>query len=445
LLLSPGFLMPTMVSKKSYENCLKTMYGFRRFGIKLGLSTIKKILVGLGNPQENFACIHVAGTNGKGSVASSLASILYHNGYKTGLYTSPHLIRFNERIQVNNRPISNEKVVRSYQAVKEAHFGKRDPTFFEFTTAMAFYEFAAQKVDWAIIETGMGGRLDATNIINPSLCIITNISVEHREYLGNTLTQIAAEKAGIIKKHIPLVTGIRQKKALAEIKAIAAKKKAPLFRLGSNFKVRRNQSQMFSYYGIRNVWHNLQTALSGNFQVDNAALVLAACELLGENKAAITLNNIKKGLSKNHWPGRLEIVSDDPFIILDGAHNLAAANNLAKYLSTNLAGKSTTLVVGILEDKPYKAMLKTLLKPVNRVIFTRAKIDRAVEPHVLNEAVKEFNPNATIIPDVGQAIGKAIETTPHHGAICIAGSLYVVGEAKEAFQLGLIGECRKSD
>jgi dihydrofolate synthase/folylpolyglutamate synthase len=420
------------------------MYGFRRFGIKLGLSTIKRILAGLGNPQDTFACIHVAGTNGKGSVASSLASILHRNGYKTGLYTSPHLVRFNERIQVNNRPVTNEKVVTSYSAVKDAHFGKRDPTFFEFTTAMALFEFAAQKVDWAVIETGMGGRLDATNIINPALSIITNISLEHRAYLGNTLAQIAREKAGIIKKHTPLVTGVRQKKAFAEIKRIAAGKEAPLFRLGTDFKVRRNQGQTFSYYGIRNVWHNLQTALPGSYQVDNAALVLAACELIGKNNATITRNNIQEGLSKNHWPGRLEIVSNNPFIILDGAHNLAAARNLAKFLSTNLAGKAITLVVGILDDKPYKAMLKSLLTPVHRVILTRAKIDRALEPERLYDVAQNLNADAVIIPDVEQAIKKAVETTPRHGAICIAGSLYVVGEAKEAFEKGLISGCHKS-
>jgi dihydrofolate synthase/folylpolyglutamate synthase len=432
-----------MVSKNTYENCLKTLYGFQRFGIKLGLSTIKRILAGLGDPQDTFACIHVAGTNGKGSVASSLASILYRSGYKTGLYTSPHLVRFNERIQVNNRPISNEKVVASYSAIKEAHFGKRNPTFFEFTTAMALFEFAAQKVDWAVIETGMGGRLDATNIVNPALSIITNISLEHREYLGNTLTQIAAEKAGIIKKRTPLVTGIRQKKAFAEVKRIAAEKKAPLFRLSTDFKVRRNQKQTFSYYGIRNVWHNLQTALPGSYQVDNAALVLAACELIGKNNAALTLNNIQEGLSKNLWPGRLEIVSDNPFIILDGAHNLAAARNLAKFMSTNLAGRVITLVVGILDDKPYKAMLKSLLTPVNRVILTRAKINRALDPRKLYEAAKNLKPDVAIIPDVARAIKNAVETTPRHGAICIAGSLYVVGEAKEAFEKDLISACRK--
>ena len=436
--------MSMKVTKSSYDKCLKTMYGFRRFGIKMGLSTIKKILTGLGNPQHKYLCVHVAGTNGKGSVASSLASILHRSGYKTGLYTSPHLVRFNERIQVNNRPISNKKVVVNYSAIKDAHSGVRDPTFFEFTTAMAFVEFAAQKVDWAIIETGMGGRLDATNIINPELSIITNISLEHREYLGNTLTQIAGEKAGIIKNRTPLVTGVRQKKAIAEIKRVAAANKAPIFRLGADFKVRRNQGQTFSYYGIKNVWHDLETALAGSFQVDNAALVLAACELIGRKKASMTPRNIREGLRTNHWPGRLEIVSNSPFIILDGAHNLAAANNLAKFLSTHLNQRAITLVVGILDDKPYKSMLKLLLPSSNRIIFTQAKINRALDPHILFESVKNLHSDAAIIPDVGRAVQTAVETTPCDGAICIAGSLYVVGEAKEAIGKGLISGCQQT-
>ncbi len=427
-----------MVSQNSYDSCLKHMYALQRFGIKLGLSTIRKILKGLGDPQNTFACIHVAGTNGKGSVASSLASILYRSGYKTGLYTSPHLVRFNERIQVNNRPITNKNVVASYNAVKRVHHGKRRPTFFEFTTAMALFEFGRQNVNWAIIETGMGGRLDATNIIRPALSIITNISLEHREYLGNTLSQIAGEKAGIIKKRIPVITGIRQRKALAVVERIAGEKTAPLFQMGADFKIRRSPPGAFSYYGLENVWRNLQTALSGSHQVDNAALVLATCELLNRNNVVISLDNIKKGLSKNIWPGRLEIVSDDPSIILDGAHNLAAARNLAGFLSTNLAGRNITLVIGILDDKPYKAMLKSLLPSADRVIFTRAKIDRALAPQKLYEVAKNLNKDTAIIPDVARAVKHAIDTSPPHGAICIAGSLYVVGEAKEAFEKGLL-------
>ncbi|MBW1940778.1 MAG: bifunctional folylpolyglutamate synthase/dihydrofolate synthase, partial [Deltaproteobacteria bacterium] len=183
------------------------MYGLRRFGIKLGLETIGKILETLGNPHKSFKCIHVAGTNGKGSIASALASILHASGYKTGLYTSPHLVRFNERICINNEPVSDEDVINSYEKVKKVQEkADRGLTFFEYTTAMAFYEFGRQKVDWAVIETGMGGRLDATNIIEPSISIISNLSIEHTTYLGNTIAQIAEEKGGIIKENTPVVT-----------------------------------------------------------------------------------------------------------------------------------------------------------------------------------------------------------------------------------------------
>ena len=427
-----------MTPEKSYKSCLKTMYGFRRFGIKLGLATIKNILKGLDHPQRGYSCIHVAGTNGKGSVASSLASILNRSGYKTGLYTSPHLVRFNERIQVNNRPISNKNVVAAYNAVRQVHHGRRDPTFFEFATAMALYEFGRQKVDWAVVETGMGGRLDATNVIQPALSIITNISLEHRDYLGNTLSRIAAEKAGIIKRRKPVITAIRQKAARQVVEEVAAQKNAALYRLGSDFRVRRKQSGTFSYYGLRNTWHGLQTALRGSHQADNAALVLAACELLDERKVRLELSNIKKGLRTNHWPGRLETVSENPLIMMDGAHNRAAAGNLARFLSSNLSGSKITLVIGILDDKPYKSMLNSLLPLASRVILTRAKIDRALDPQRLQEVAGEYRIENKIIPDVVEAVKYAIATSAPDDAICIAGSLYVVGEAKEAFDKGFL-------
>jgi len=433
-----------MVRENSYQKCLKTMYGLRRFGIKLGLATVRKILGGLGDPHKKFACIHVAGTNGKGSVASSLASILYRSGYKTGLYTSPHLVRFNERIQVNNRPISNDRVVAAYNAVAGVHRGRREPTFFEFATAMAFYEFSRQKVDWAVVETGMGGRLDATNVITPELSIITNVSLEHQAYLGNTLSLIAVEKAGIIKWRRPVVTAVRQQSAYEVIAKVAAAKKAPLYRLGRDLKIRRHPSGTFSYYGLNNVWPDLQTALHGSHQAENAALVLAACELLNEKKADLALDDIKKGLRKNYWPGRLETVSSDPFIILDGAHNRAAADNLARFLATHLADRDLTLVIGILDDKPYRAMLKSLLPLASRVILTRAKIDRALDPLRLMEVAENYDIESTIVSDVAEALQHAINRNPPRGAICVAGSLYVVGEAKEALDKGLLRGRRSS-
>jgi len=420
-----------MPPKISYDQCLRTMYGLKRFGIKLELTTIREILKRLDTPHKAYACIHVAGTNGKGSVASALASILTTAGYKVGLYTSPHLVRFNERITINNRPISDQNVVAAYEAVKGVHYGKREPTFFEFSTAMALYEFGRQKVDWAVIETGMGGRMDATNIIKPALSIITNVSLEHREYLGHRIHQIAYEKAGIIKKRTPVITGVQQKKATEVIRNIAATNAAPLYRLGSDFKVQRNATGTFTYFGIDHTWRELTTGLLGSHQVQNAALALAACEILNRKKAVMPLASIRSGLAKIDWPGRLEVVSTNPFVLLDGAHNLIAARNLAKYLANSLRDHNITLVVGILNDKPYKSMLRSLVPVAGRVIVTRPKIDRGLAPEVLFTVAKAITDEVMIIPDVETAVKYAVKSAGPGEAVCIAGSLYVVGEAKE--------------
>ncbi len=421
-----------MTSCKEYDSTLKEMFGLQRFGIKLGLATIRNILKGLGNPQKSMACIHIAGTNGKGSIASCLAGILKQAGYRTGLYTSPHLIDFNERININGRQITNKEVVKAYKTVKQVHKGSREPTFFEFTTAMALYEFGRQKVDWAVIETGMGGRLDATNIVNPAVSIISNISLEHKMYLGNTIAQIAAEKGGIIKPRVPVVTGARQPSALAVFQSIADSKKAPFYRYGQNFRVRRNRNGTFHYYGLSHDWKDLKTSLVGPHQVNNAALALAACETLVQKKQAqITETHLRDGLQNTVWPGRLEYVSESPLIILDGAHNLAAARNLANYLKDNLKQRELILVVGILDDKPYKAMLRPLMKLCNRVIVTRPIIDRALEPGILYSEAKQYVADVILLPDVDRAVTHALSTADSDDVICIAGSLYVVGEAKQ--------------
>jgi len=419
------------------------MYGLRRFGIILDLETIKRILSALGNPQDNFASIHVAGTNGKGSVASALSSILHECGYKVGLYTSPHLVRFNERICINNCQIADADVVKSYHAVKKVHYGDRSPTFFEFTTAMALYEFGRQKVDWAVIETGMGGRYDATNIIRPAISIITNVSMEHRDYLGNTLSQVAREKAGIIKQRTPVVTAVKQKQARSVVERIAQKQSAPVFMLGKDFSVRRSRSGHFSYYGIENTWHKLRTPLLGHYQVQNAALAVAASELLNKHKAEISFKSLKNGLIKTRWPGRLEIVSDKPFVILDGAHNLIAARNLSKYLAQHLSNRRITFVIGILDDKPYGAMLKSLLPVCSRAIITRAKTERALPLQQLYTTAKKIIADVTTVSDVANAAKYAIETSGPNDVVCIAGSLYVVGEAKEAIEKGLLHSLKK--
>ena len=408
------------------------MYRLRRFGIKLELHTIRTILDGLGNPQEQFLCIHVAGTNGKGSIASTLASILHACGYHTGLYTSPHLVKFNERICINGVPIPDERVVTAYEAVKKVNYGKREPTFFEYSTAMALYEFGRRNVDWAVIETGMGGRLDATNVLQPQVSIISNLSLEHRMYLGNTIAQIAFEKGGIIKPRTPVVTGAKQKQALAVLHDLARKKTAPLYRYGEAFRTRRNPGGTFTYYGLNHTWSSMQTPLRGDHQIDNTAIALAACELLMQKGVPLSMACIQKGIAQTHWPGRLEIVSSAPLVLLDGAHNLIAARNLARYLAREIKNRKILMVIGILDDKPHAAMLRSLLPLCDRVILTRARIDRALDPQILFPVAQQLVNDTLIIPDVSEAVQYALRSASAEDAVCVAGSLYVVGEAKEA-------------
>lgn len=418
------------MSSRAYTACLDAMFSMRRFGIVLGLSTITKILDGIGNPQHRFASIHIAGTNGKGSIASALATILHQGGYRVGLYTSPHLIRFNERIRVNGEPISDEAVVTAWEAVKSVHRGDREPTFFEFSTAMAFYEFGRRNVDYAVIETGMGGRMDATNVISPMLSIITNISLEHKAYLGNTIAAITGEKAGIIKPGIPVVTGVTQKSAREVVERTAAAQGAPLFLKGRDFRIRRSGADRFTYQGIDHRWDDLRTGLMGGHQVDNAALTLAACEIMMRNQVPLTKAQIQAGLAQNRWPGRLEVVSQKPFVILDGAHNLMAARRLGQFLKASLAGRRITMVAGILSDKPYQTILRDLVAPCSRLIITRPKIDRSLPPETLEAAARPLIADIEIVPDVGDAVRRAIDTSGPDDVVCVAGSLYVVGEAK---------------
>jgi dihydrofolate synthase/folylpolyglutamate synthase len=418
-----------------YENCLTAMFSLRRFGIKLGLETIQHILSELGDPQLSFRTIHIAGTNGKGSVAAMLSTILHAAGYRVGRYTSPHLERFNERICINNTPIADADVIAGYKRVAGVKHLDRQPTFFEFATAMALYEFGRKKVEWAVIETGMGGRLDATNVLMPDLSIITNISLEHKEYLGSTIEAIAREKAGIIKPMVPLVTGVRQPSARRVVFEQARKNKATTFMLGSDFRCRRQASGAFNYYGMAKTYRNLKLKLAGEHQISNAALALAACESLMKTASMkIPEQTIIQALAEASWPGRLEIVRQSPKVILDGAHNLMAARALAHHLRTRYASRRITMVVGILDDKPSEAILKDLASASQRMVVTQPKIDRANSANRLSKLAKTYLADVTTIRDVASAVRHALKTSKKDDVICIAGSLYVVGEAQTALR-----------
>jgi dihydrofolate synthase/folylpolyglutamate synthase len=280
----------------------------------------------------------------------------------------------------------------------------------------------------------MGGRLDATNVLMPEVSIITNISLEHREYLGNTLAEIAFEKAGIIKRRRPVVTGVRQASALAVIAERAQRLSAPLLRLGTHFRVRRAGGNRFTYYGADHVWPDLATSLQGGYQTENAALTLAACERLMEKAPRLTLAGIRKGLLTNRWPGRLELVCENPLVMFDGAHNLAAARQLARHLDAHFQNREITMVIGILDDKPYRAMLKLLLPRAARLIVTRAKINRALPPETIAAIARTMVAEVRIVPDVAGALRFAMQTAAPQGLTLVAGSLYVVGEAKAAME-----------
>jgi dihydrofolate synthase/folylpolyglutamate synthase len=413
----------------NYNLCLKEMYALRRFGIKLGLETIQHILSELDNPHRKFETIHVAGTNGKGSVCAMIANLLQIQGFRVGLYTSPHLIHFNERIVINGNPISNDHVVNLYQKVKDVQKQDRELTFFEYTTAMAFCAFAEQKVDIAVIETGMGGRLDATNVLMPKLSIITNIGLEHKAYLGKKIEDIAFEKAGIIKPYIPVFTDVQKESAFKVVSDIAKQRSAPLYQLGKQIRIRMKKDG-FSFSGFKFKWNHLNCALHGYHQLRNAGLALCAYEYITGSQA--NWKTVSQGLNTVKWPGRLEIVSQNPLVILDGAHNSAAVKNLAQYLKTLLKGRSLTLIVSVLDDKPYKSMLNKLLKLAKSVVVTQAKIDRSIETEILRDYVYEQLPDVKIIPKVSDAYFETVRNSDPSDIICVTGSLYVVGEVKAA-------------
>jgi dihydrofolate synthase/folylpolyglutamate synthase len=424
---------------ESYAQCLKTLFSLHRFGIKLGLDVITQILSGLGNPQTAYRTIHVAGTNGKGSVASMLTGMLQAAGYTVGLYTSPHLVHFNERIRINGRPVTDPEIVDAYRAIRRVQKGDREPTFFEFTTAMALHLFKQHQVDWAVVETGMGGRLDATNLLAPELGIITNISLEHKGYLGNTIAAITYEKAGIIKPDTPVVTGVQQPSAVAVVTERAAKLKAPCFRMGRDFRCRRLPSGRFTYTGLDHRWRDLATNLLGRHQVDNAALALAAAEILMRKGVAIDESHVRHALEHTYWPGRLETVCQEPLIILDGAHNLMAARNLGRYLEETYPDLEIIMVAGILDDKPAEEMLAALLPVCRRAVITAPTIGRAIPSEELARIARKFVDEVDEIPTVDRAVARALQVVESGQVIVIAGSLYVVGEAMQTLQrMGLM-------
>jgi len=281
-----------------------------------------------------------------------------------------------------------------------------------------------------VLETGMGGRYDATNVVRPKVCVISNISKEHTEYLGNTLIKIAAEKAGIIKSGAGVVTGVRQKNALGVIEQTALEKGTPLLRLGKEIKVRNSRNGSFTYMGKNRYWRGLKVGLPGIHQIQNAGLALGAVEFLAENDLKVSDKAIHAGLRAVLWPGRLGIISKNPLVILDGAHNPSAVETLKRFLQKEVARLRLTIVIGILKDKAWKVMLRKLAGISDRMILTSPQYERAGDPEQQANFVRSLNQDVLVIPRIPDAVSFAIDRATKNDAVCITGSLYTVGEAK---------------
>ncbi|MEK6759155.1 MAG: folylpolyglutamate synthase/dihydrofolate synthase family protein [Deltaproteobacteria bacterium] len=426
----------------STDKILEYLGGLERHGIRPGLERIKRLLSALGDPQEAYPCVHIAGTNGKGSTSAFISSVLIEAGFRTGVYTSPHLIKFNERIRVGSRMISDADIGRLAASVKKAasipDADGDEPTFFEFTTAMAFEYFREKKIDIAVIETGLGGRLDATNVITPVAGVITNIGIDHEEFLGSDIRSIAAEKAGIMKKGVAFFTAEDKTVPLSIMKAHAGKTKARLCVMGADFSASplcgpKGRRATFDYTGTTLELKGCSLGLAGAHQIKNAACAIAAIEGLVAKGLRIPRSAIRAGLKKAVWPGRMETVSKNPLVVFDCAHNPDGAATLERALK-DMRYKRLILVIGVMQDKDINRILERLVPLASTVIVTEPKTTRAEPAPALAVRIAPYKKEVVIKTDVRGALKEAVARAAKSDMVLVTGSIFTVGEAKRAIK-----------
>ena len=416
----------------NYQESLAYLYSLQFFGIKLGLENIRKLLSSVGNPQQRLRIIHIAGTNGKGSTAAALASIFHAAGIPAGLYTSPHLHSFTERIRIDTRQISESEAVELIEELRP-HAEALRATFFEFTTAMALLCFQRRGMQWAILETGLGGRLDATNVVTPELCLMTPIALDHTAYLGSELTKGAAEKAGIFKSGVAAISGYQEAAVRSILQQRAAELNIPLLELGQDYHW-HNRGDSFTIAGGRHLFAEIRPEQAGEHQQQNFALAAAAIDYLSHAGLNVSVAEIQQGLRKVRWPGRLEWLPDR--ILLDGAHNPAGAKKLATYLQQqNLSGLH--LIVGCKGDKQSSGLIAELLPFVSCVYVTQPPVDTVVPVAEIVQQVRESAIPVSGYVDPVAALQAAMENRGHEDTILVAGSLFLVAEIRNFLLSGV--------
>jgi len=413
-------------------------------GVVFRLETIESILARLDAPHRKYQTAIVAGTNGKGSTAAFLASIVQRAGLRTGLYTSPHLVRVNERIRFQDAEISDADFARAVAEVREAverlradGILEKPPSFFEFLTATAFVHFARAGAEFVVLEVGMGGRLDATNVTEPRVAVITPIDLDHMEYLGSTLAEIAGEKAGVIKRGRPVVSSTVHPETVEVIRRRCAELGAPLFEIPRRSELRPLRTDhgryRFDFAFDGEMFQELSSPLAGRFQMANAATAVAAAWILRRGGLGqITHDVIREGLQRTAWPGRLESICGSPLVILDGAHNPSGAAEVAEFVREHLRGRKVRLVYGSMRDKAVREMTQILWPLAEEVYLTAPEHARTMTPEDVL-AVAGSKPKSFVIePSTARAVARAIAASAPEDVVLVTGSLFLVGEIKKA-------------
>jgi dihydrofolate synthase/folylpolyglutamate synthase len=429
----------------AYNKALDYLYSFVDYSLKhiselakaeFNLDRMFALLEELGDPHMKYPIIHVAGTKGKGSVCALCASALQAAGYKVGLYTSPHLLDYTERIQVNGEPISHEQLVKLVEEVKPAVAKIPKLTTFEITTAIGFLAFAKQSVEAAVIEVGLGGRLDATNIVTPNVSVITSLSYDHMAVLGDTLAKIAGEKAGIIKEGIPVVSSPQKEEALQVLERVAKERNSPFTLVGKDVKFERLTSSLDGQSlhitdNLRNSTLDVRLPLLGFNQIENAATAYTALKTSG---IEISDEAIKKGFAEVNWPARFQVVRREPPVILDSAHNQDSFVKLRETLEEHFPERMVYLIFGASEDKNIPRMFAEIKSKIKRLIVTRADHPRALEPEKIVQLANQAGMESEAVTPVQSAFRRALELSEKDGSIVLsAGSIFVTAEVMEAW------------